>query len=200
MNLNTEQKILDAAASVFHAKGYDGARMQKIADKAGINKGLLHYYFKTKDSLFEKVYSSAFRKILEQMATALSKAVPLDEKIEAMVDGYFDMLLTNPALPRFVMNELSKDPGQFVLKNMSRQMEAAFTVFESAVQKEISAGRIRPTDPRQLCMSIVALSVFPFMGKPVLQYVLGVDHKEYQVLMQDRKLLVKQFIRQAISV
>ena len=53
----TEQKILDAAEVVFHEKGFDGARMQEIADKATINKGLLHYYFKSKDALFDAIFN-----------------------------------------------------------------------------------------------------------------------------------------------
>ena len=68
----TEQKILEAAQEVFHEKGYDGARMQEIADKASINKGLLHYYFKTKDSLFEAIFSIAFRQMIAQIQAIIT--------------------------------------------------------------------------------------------------------------------------------
>src|SRR5580700_8969817 len=103
---NTEQKILEAAEEIFHEKGFDGARMQEIADKASINKGLLHYYFKTKDSLFQAIFSMAFRKMMAQVQSIVSMDIPLDKKIDLMVDGYMIMLAKNPALPRFVINEL----------------------------------------------------------------------------------------------
>ncbi|HEX2898201.1 MAG TPA: helix-turn-helix domain-containing protein, partial [Bacteroidia bacterium] len=57
---NTEFRILEAARHIFQQKGFDGARMQEIADTAQINKGLLHYYFKSKDALFHKVFGIAF--------------------------------------------------------------------------------------------------------------------------------------------
>ncbi len=196
---NTEQKILNAAQEIFHIKGFDGARMQAIADKANINKGLLHYYFKTKDSLFEKVFSTTFRKVLEQLELILLKKIPLDQKIDFIIDGYMDMLSKNSALPRFVMNELSKNPNQFITKHINKNMENAFFVFEQTVEKEVRAKKIRPIDARQLCINIISMSIFPFMGKPILQVVVGIGNKEYQMLLQERREHIKAFIKQAIK-
>ncbi len=198
-NANTEQKILDAAREIFHKKGYDGARMQEIANKANINKGLLHYYFKTKDSLFETIFSTAFRKVLGQLESILLKEIPLEEKIDLMVDGYMDMLSKNTALPRFVMNELSTNPDQFIARHINSNMKKAFSVFEKDVQKEIKARKIQPIDSRQLCINIIALSIFPYMGKPILQTVVGVNNKEYQLLLQERREHIKTFIKQALK-
>jgi AcrR family transcriptional regulator len=200
VNSNTEQKILDSAQEIFHEKGYDGARMQEIADKANINKGLLHYYFKTKDSLFETVFSITFRKVLGQLESILLKEIPLEEKIDLIVDGYMDMLSKNASLPRFVMNELSKNPDQFIAKHINNNMKKAFSVFERTVQEEIEAHKIRPIDPRQLCINLISMSIFPFMGKPILQVVVGVNNKEFQILLQERRDHIKAFIKQAIKL
>ena len=81
IEVNTEQKILNAAEEVFHTKGYDGARMQEIADKASINKGLLHYYFKSKDALFDTIFSLALRRMVTNIQSVLSMDIPLEEKI-----------------------------------------------------------------------------------------------------------------------
>ncbi len=199
-NSNTEQKIIDSAEDVFHQKGYDGARMQEIADKANINKGLLHYYFKTKDSLFETVLSIAFRKVLTQLESILLQEIPLEEKINLIVDKYMDMLSKNTSLPRFVMNELSKNPDRFVAKHINGNMKKAFAIFEDDVRKEIKANKIRPIDPRQLCMNLVSMSIFPFMGKPILQVVIGVNNKEFQLLLQERREHIKSFMKQAMKI
>lgn len=198
-SFNTEQKIIESAEDVFHQKGYDGARMQEIADKADINKGLLHYYFKTKDSLFETVLSIAFRKVLSHIESILLKEIPLEDKIDLIVDGYMNMLSRNTSLPRFVMNELSKNPDKFIAKHINNNMKKAFSVFEQDLQKEIKAHKIRPIDPRQLCINLVSLSIFPFMGKPILQVVIGVNNKEFQLLLQERREHIKSFIKQAIK-
>ena len=106
---NTEQRILDAAGEVFHSKGFDGARMQEIAQHAGINKGLLHYYFKTKDALFDAIFGIALNQIVSRINIILEQDLSLDEKIDLIVDQYMDLLLKNPMLPRFVLNELNKN-------------------------------------------------------------------------------------------
>src|ERR1700712_5053671 len=96
----TEQKILAAAEEVFHEKGYDGARMQEIAEHAGINKGLLHYYFKTKDKLFEAIFSRALQHMISKIFGILEMELPLEDKIRLIVDQYMSMILKNPTLPR----------------------------------------------------------------------------------------------------
>jgi len=196
----TEKKILVSAAELFHKKGYDGTRMQEIADKAKINKGLLHYYFKSKDSLFETVFSNTFRKVLSQLESTLLKEVSLEEKIDLIVDGYMDTLSKNTSLPRFVMNELSKNPDQFIAKHMNSSMKSAFSIFELAVQKEIKAKNIRPIDPRQLCINLISMSIFPFMGKPILQVVVGANNKKFDAIIQERREHIKAFIKQAIKL
>ncbi len=199
-NSITKQKILDSAQDIFHTKGYDGARMQEIADKANINKGLLHYYFKTKDSLFDTVFSIAFRKMLGQLESVLMMEIPLEDKIDLIIDGYMSMLSKNSTLPRFVMNEINKNPDKFVAKHINGSIKKAFLVFENDIKKEIENGKIRPIDPRQLCLNLIAMSVFPFMGRPILQVVVGLNNKEFQFLLHERGEHVKSFIKQAIKL
>jgi len=199
-NSITKQKILDSAQDIFHAKGYDGARMQEIADKANINKGLLHYYFKSKDSLFDAVFSIAFRKMLGQLESTLIMEIPLEDKIDFIVDGYMTMLSKNSTLPRFVMNEINKNPDKFVAKHINGNIKKAFLIFENDIKKEVETGNIRPIDPRQLCLNLIAMSVFPFMGRPILQVVVGLNNKEFQLLLNERGEHIKAFIKQAIKL
>jgi TetR/AcrR family transcriptional regulator len=195
---NTEQKILDSATEVFHEKGYDGARMQEIADKASINKGLLHYYFKTKDSLFDAIFGMALNKMSAQIQSILSLEVPLVEKIDLIIEGYMNMLAKNPFLPRFVLNELNKNPDKFLAKHVNSSMKSTFSSFVKSVQKEVDAGHIRPIDARQLFINIISLTIFPFIGRPMIQVFQGLNNKEFQVLIQERKNHIKAFVKQAL--
>ncbi len=198
-DFTTEEKILETATLVFHEKGYDGARMQEIADKAQINKGLLHYYFKTKDSLFETIFSMALRKMMSQFQAILLLEVSLENKIDLIVDEYMHMLSKNSFLPRFVLNELNKNPDQFIERFVGEKMQKTFATFSDSIQKEMERGTINPIDSRQLFMNIISLVMFPFIGRPMIQFVLGADHKEFQLLLKERKDHIKQFIKQAIK-
>jgi TetR/AcrR family transcriptional regulator len=194
----TEQKILSAAEEIFHEKGYDGARMQEIADKANINKGLLHYYFKTKDSLFETIFSVALRTMVSKIHSILSMDIPLEEKIDLIVDQYMNMLAKNASLPRFVLNELNKNPDKFIEKHINSNIPPLFSAFVNSVEKEIQAGKIKPIDPKQLLINMISMIIFPFVGRPMIQVVIGLNNKEFQQLIKERREHVKQFIKSAL--
>lgn len=196
----TEQKILEAAEEVFHEKGYDGARMQEIAEQAGINKGLLHYYFKTKDKLFEAIFSVAVNRMISRILAILELEIPLDEKIDMIVDQYMALLIKNPALPRFVLSELNKNPDQFIAKHFKKEVKTAFATFAAAVRKEAEQGAIRPIDARHLFMNMISMIIFPFIGRPLMQVVFGADNAEFKQLLAERKELIKKFLKDAIRI
>ena len=197
--LSAEQKILTAAEEVFHSKGYDGARMQEIAEQAGLNKGLLHYYFKTKDKLFEAIFGMALNRMVTKVLAILELELPLEEKIGLIVDEYMGLLLKNPDLPRFVLNELNKDADKFVHKHINGNARTAFDGFVASVQSDINEKKIKKIDPRQLFMSMMSLMIFPFMGRPLLQSVVGVTNDEFKQLMAERRAHIKEFIYNALK-
>jgi len=197
-NINTEEKILSAAAEIFQEKGYDGARMQEIADKANINKGLLHYYFKTKDILFDAIFSIALKRMVSNIHSILAMELPLEEKMDMIIDGYMNLLLRNATLPRFVINELSKDADRFIAKHLNSSANSIFIDFDASVKKEVNAGRIKQIDSRHLFMNLISLIVFPFVGKPMLQVIISIDNKEFHALMQERREAVKSFMKMAL--
>ena len=102
----TEQKIFEAARDVFHRRGFDGARMQEIADKAKINKALLHYYYRSKDKLFEAVFREALKRIGPIMFEALDREIPLEKKLKMFVSNYIDLVTKHPFIPGFIMHEM----------------------------------------------------------------------------------------------
>ena len=194
----TEQKIIEAAEIVFHEKGFDGARMQEIADKASINKGLLHYYFKSKDALFDAIFNMAIKKMSGSINSILKMDITLEEKINLIIDSYMNLLLRNSSLPRFVITELNKDSDRFIKKYLSGEINNVFVNFINSVQKEIDAGKIKPIDPKHLFMNMISMILFPFIGKPMIQVLIGVDNKEFNKLIQERREHIKGFIKDAL--
>ena len=196
---NTEEKILNAAHTVFVKKGMDGARMQEIANEAGINKALLHYYFRTKEKLFEAIFKSVFRQILPNLMEMVYAEVPFEEKLEIFIDKYISLLLKNPFVPTFILKEMNRDPDFLasVLKNNGLQPQKIFDMFE----KEMEAGKIRKMDPRDLLVNTLGLCIFPIAAKPLLTIMLfDGDKKAYNNFLENRKTTIKEFILNSILV
>jgi len=107
----TQSKIFEAATEVFEEKGYTGARMQEIADRAGINKALLHYYFRTKDQLFMAVFHVLLKKMFEKILSIFMEEATFKEKMRRFLDEHIEFLIRNPKLPIFLLNEISRNPA-----------------------------------------------------------------------------------------
>lgn len=195
---NTEKSILESAKRVFLRRGFDGARMQEIADEAGINKALLHYYFRSKDKLFDAIFLAAFEQLLPKVAELMVSEKPFMEKIWGFVEHYIEMLLENPQLPIFILSELSRDPDRIV--RILGSVNIKPDCFLAEIQKQIDEGAIKPIDPRQLIVNMVSLCVFPFAGKPLMKAILfnGEDDR-YKEFLQQRKTEVTLFIINAIK-
>lgn len=195
----TEERILEAARQEFVANGLAGARMQEIADKAGINKALLHYYFRSKEKLFEKIFKEAMQSFLPKVNAILGSDLGLYEKIEAFCSEYIDKILQNPFIPLFVLHELNRQPDEFV-KNMwegkKPNVKKLFIQIEEAVQKK----QIRPIHPAHLMMNVLGMCVFPFVGKPLEQLIMNISEKQFVQMMEERKKLIPEFVWRAISI
>jgi TetR/AcrR family transcriptional regulator len=179
--MSTEKQILKTARDIFFQKGYAGARMQEIADLAGINKAMLHYYFKTKDQLFDRVFTDAFTVFTGKIAEILTSEASLDDKIRAYVHHTIDSLLEDPGIPVFVLHELTSNPekiaGAFAINN------TGFAVFEQQVHERTS-GKI---NAEHLFTDMVALCVYPFIAGPLLGKIMDKTLRQYSALMEERK-------------
>jgi TetR/AcrR family transcriptional regulator len=192
----TEEKILEAAKKVFHRKGFEGARMQEIADEAGINKSLLHYYFRTKENLFDDVFKSAFREIFARLFTTVDANVPLEEKLKNLINEYISFLQKNSYIPGFILTEISQNPGKIieVFKSAPISPYMLFERLREAVQDE----KLEKTDFRELFINILALCIFPIVARPMLQHILEFSDKEYDLFIERRKKELPVFIMNAI--
>ncbi len=195
MKKDTKNTILSAAKDVFTQKGFEGARMQEIADKAGINKGLLHYYFKSKNALFNAVFFEIFDAVSPELNDIFrSQETDVLTKISLFVDRYMDLLLQNPFFISHIVCELNRAPNKLISGILRRDKVPNPIPFLVQLQQEAQEGKIKQTDPFQLMISIVSLCAFPFVARPMMELILDMETPEFIQLMTKRKEWIKQFV------
>lgn len=193
----TEQRIFDAAREVFVQKGLEGARMQEIADKAGINKALLHYYYRTKEKLFEMVVKAVLSRAVPVVRQLIEVDMPLEEKLARLISFYLEVLSRNPFIPYFLITEMNKHPEDFLDRVMPKELPRP-EVFFKQVDAEIAAGRIRPIKPQHLLVHVVSMCVFPFLARPMIRIIMGMNAAEHQQFLAERKEEVLPFVLAAL--
>ena len=182
---NTEELIMNAAVEIFQSKGMAGARMQEIADKAGINKALLHYYFRNKQLLFEAVFKSALGQLAPEISKIFNADLTISEKVTQFVAHYIPFVNQNRFLPVFIIQELNNNPAfadQFFSTNALPQTEK----FRNQLQAAAEKGEIRKLDPDQSILDLFAVVVFPFVGRPLMKNLLQKDDQGFDALIKGR--------------
>ncbi|MDT7830022.1 TetR/AcrR family transcriptional regulator [Pricia sp. S334] len=197
-DISTEQAILNAAISVFQKKGMAGARMQEIADGANINKAMLHYYFRSKQKLFEAVFLQAFQKFAPHVNGIFNSEASVFEKIEEFADSYISFVIENPYLPTFLIQEININPD-FATTFFEAHSAPDPASFEKQIAEEIEKGTLRPVDPKQLLLHLFSLCAFPFVGRGLVKGILKVDNKSFTTLMEERKILIPELIINSIK-
>ncbi|TAL68572.1 MAG: TetR/AcrR family transcriptional regulator [Bacteroidetes bacterium] len=193
----SEDTILKAAHKVFLSRGYHGTRMQEIADEAGINKALLHYYFRSKDKIFEAIFLSSFKNFLPQILEILDSDEPFEKKINTFFSKYLDLLIKHPHIPNFIMHEVAHNP-EHLQSFFKKHFESKPSKFLRQIKEEMDAGRIEKQDPKQILVSMLALAIFPFAAKPILQIVLEMSEDDFKSFIQERKKFLPEFVMRSL--
>ncbi|HSN47415.1 MAG TPA: TetR/AcrR family transcriptional regulator [Flavobacterium sp.] len=184
--MTTEEKIFNAARIIFQKKGFAGARMQEIADEAGINKAMLHYCFKNKELLFQAVFMNAFSQLAPQINEIFSSQDSIFEKIRKFTNSYISFVMLNPYLPQFVIQEMNNNP-EFVMSFLKNQNRPNPALLMAQIEKEIVDGIIQPINPKQLLMDIFSMTVFPFAAQMMMKGMLQISDAEFNQMMEERK-------------
>ncbi len=198
-DISAEEKILNAAEHIFENKGLSGARMQEIADEAKINKSLLHYYYRSKQLLFEAVFKKAFNKLAPQINVVLNSDQSICDKIINFSNNYTSFMLKHPYLPNFILQELNRNPD-FVTELISVDNFPNIKNFKIQIEKAISEGKIRQIKAEQLFINILALNIFPFIAAPLIKGFVEASDKEYKIILEKRKTEVADFIIKSIKL
>ncbi len=198
--LNVEQRIIEAAADVFEEKGFAGARMQQIADHAGINKSLLHYYFRSKELLFEKIFMIVAKRAFGKSVLTLEKEGTVFEKIEKFFEIHQDLLWKNRNFPIFFINEVNQNPE--LIRKLLEKIEPSEQLKNFIVQfeEEKKAGLVRKdVDPVHLLINMISLSIFPYLGKPILKEVMVTVDVNYEEFLVKHRASIAQFVINSIK-
>ncbi len=202
---DTEQRILDAAHKVFVRRGTAGARMQEIADEAGVNKALLHYYFRRKDRLAEAVFQRVARGIFGRVIDVARADLALEEKVRRIIGVYLDQLSRTPYAPAYVIGEMNHDPdrGRQMIETI-RQLrggegpEVIFDALQCQIDERVRTGTIRPISAQQFVANLVSLCIFPFAARPLLCAVFGLDEQGFRGFIEERRLVLPEFFLNAL--
>lgn len=200
-DLTPEQQIIRAASEVFVLKGFAGARMQEIADKAGMNKALLHYYFRSKDKLFTAVFSVVVREMIENLAEIFESDDSVFDKIRSFFREHQSILQKNYLLPLFMLNEIHRDPNLIMSVYRSDGVQQVGDSFFADILREQDAGIIRPeVVPMDLFVNILSLSIFPFAARPLFIGFYNISDDEFKEMIDSRKEGLADFVIESIKV
>ena len=192
---STEDRIKAAARKVFHQKGFAGTRTRDIAEEAGINHAMLNYYFRSKEKLFEMVMMETMEQFFKGVNLMLNdEKTSLDEKIDLIVSNYVDLLLKEPELPTFILNEVRPNPQAFVEQNPIKEA-LTHSVLTRQYAEAVARGEITEPNLMQAILNVIGLVIFPFIAKPILTSIVNIPEEQYKALMLQRKTLIPQWIK-----
>ena len=190
--MEAKEKILQAARAEFQEKGKTGARMQEIADRAEVNKALVHYYFKNKENLFQEVFNQVTKESLMPLLDILSTDQEIEEKVPFFVNSYIEKLKDNPDMIVFMVGELQRNKLPFfpkermglVLNNFTKQLE--------------DSDKYQSLDTLQVLTTMIGACVFPFIARPLVSALSDTQGKSFDEFIEQRKQELPKIILDGI--
>lgn len=199
---DTEQLILEAAVKEFSTKGFDGARTSTIAANAGVTHAMLHYYFRTKEKLFERIFKDKIQYIIKMVLSPMVESEgSIKERICKGIEGHFKFLLANKELPVFFITTINSHPESYreAISVLSSTASDRIKALQGALDKAHEAGEISKVKADALIGDIASLNVFPFLAYPLLMAATGYREEEYEAYMEMRLKENVEIIMKRIS-
>jgi TetR/AcrR family transcriptional regulator len=198
-NIDTERLIKNAAKKVFLKKGLAGTRLQEIADEAGIGRTALHYYFRSKERLFEVVWKDFFVAIGKRIQQDHKENMSFTEHMQGFINNYMEQALEDPEIDIFMLNEFNNNSQMF-----TQIMEESFpfnpaNFLLTAIQKAVDNREIEG-NPQQIFMTIISMVMFPFAGMTMFKSLMKLSDEAYMALLQDRKDYIVKFLTTAFKI
>ncbi len=197
-NASTEQTIKEAAKKAFLLNGLKGARMQTIADEAGINRAMLHYYFRSKEKLFEVVLEDAIGEMNDRMGTIAGSNSDIFKKIEQFINQFSEQAIKNPEFDLFMMNEFRLKPEYFEKLMQNSKTGKSIRAFITELEKA-SANKEIVGEPNQIFLTVMSVCIMPFSAMTMMRAIMGKSEAEYKQLLQDRRVILLDFLMKAIK-
>jgi len=199
---DTEKSILDAAIKEFSLKGFDGARTANIAKEAGVTHAMLHYYFRSKEKLFQRIFHDKIKDIMNLMVTEIiSTEGGIKERVRNGIERHFKFLKANETLPVFLVTTLNARPELYndLITDIHESFSARFTSIQREFDKAAEKGEIKPVDITSLFCDIAALNVYPFIVTSLFMAIAGYDENQREEFLESRKQETVETILKRIS-
>lgn len=193
---NLEERIIEVAKSLFMEKGYSDTSMSEIAEKVGINRPGLHYYFRTKDKMFNAVFGMIVMSVAPKFQNIiLQKDLPIATRVEKVIDVYYQMLQKNPYLPLFILREMNRDIN--FLFNAFRSLDVAnfFEGLKTSLQEEMANGKLKQVPLRIVFFTFYSALIFPFISRNLISLEMLNENETFEELLVEWKpYIVKQMV------
>ena len=185
----TEKLIKEKAKILFFQKGLLGATTQDIADEAGVNRALIHYYFRSREQMLDLLLEETLMEKKERAFKILSKSIPFREKIALYIDTVVDYGLKYPHLENFIISETAKNPER--MKSFCTQYPIKSSdLIREQLAEEIKKKRIEPISPEHFMVNLAAMCNYPLLAKSVLKTIHGMTETSYKKFLQERKQII----------
>jgi len=196
-----EEKILEAAETLFMEKGFAMTSTTEIAKVAGCNQALVHYYYRTKDRLFEAIFIKKATLFISTILEISDRNDSFQQKLTKKIEAHYDMLVKNQHLPFLLLNGFNTNPKRIhsIKEQLQEGPKKAFKAFNEELTKEIAAGKVRPIEAMDLIFTILSLNLSSFLLKPVFQLVSGKTDSEYTIYLEKRKKEIVRIILNSIK-
>jgi len=187
--INAEQAILEAAEKLFLEKGFAMTSTTEIAKEAGCNQSMVHYYFRTKDKLFDAIFEKKANLILSSVMKNRDKEISFNEKIKSIVEAHFDLLRDNQKLPFLWFNELTTNPERLklIVEKIQNIKGMVLPQFQKELDEEFKKGNIRKITMMDFILLLISLNVIPFIAKPIIKAIAEMSDDEFEELIEVRK-------------
>lgn len=185
----TEQEIFDAALHVFAREGRRGARMQEIADTADINKAMLHYYFRNKETLYEEVFAFTIQRFLASFGESLKEAPTFEETLRVFIEGYVDFVSSNEDAIGLMVNENLRG-GSLLAEHIgkaTKEGNAPPQILAKTIAAAVEEGEIRPVDPIHTVISVISTCLFFFVAQPTVKILHPPADEDWEAFVEERK-------------
>ncbi len=186
----TEQLIKDTAKRIFFSEGKLHATTQDIADAAGVNRTLVHYYFRSRDILFEQVVHEAKEDLRQTMNDALKMETSFKDKLKRMIDIFIEEIIAYPYRELFVITETNRHDKM----EADHMYELHIKPFLAEIKEEMDKGNMSAMDPRQFIMNLFALMSYPVLSGSLNKSFMKISDAEYLKMMKQRKQIVFDMI------
>ncbi|MBQ2917837.1 MAG: TetR/AcrR family transcriptional regulator [Bacteroidales bacterium] len=189
-----EHKIIEAAKATFLKKGYKDTNMADIAAEVGLTRPAMHYYFRTKERLFQAVFGDILMSFIPQIKESLSADIPLELKISQIVEAYMSVLEDSPTLPVFIVQEINRDIDNIISIALDNNLVELGQSVVNVLNREMEEGRIRKMPLIELGYTFYGLMMVPFLARPAGQMIFGRDSYSPEFLQEWKENVIRQMV------